>query len=126
MSSAVALLIASTLLIRTIVAMYTVHRGFDSTNVVTMRTLLTGPKHRKVQCGSRDHPQWARTYPLRTWRAERQRYMVLHTASGLRRYELRDSRAGALDADCRGRMVDRFPRILRRVQDPVEEGADIH
>ncbi len=46
-SAAVTLLIASTLLIRTIVAMYTVHRGFDTNHVVTMRTLLAGPKHRK-------------------------------------------------------------------------------
>ena len=44
---AVILLIGSALLIRTFLALYAVDRGFDTTNVVTMRMSLTGPRFLK-------------------------------------------------------------------------------
>jgi putative ABC transport system permease protein len=44
---AVILLVGSTLLIRTFVAMYAVNPGFDTKNVITMRMSLTGPKYLK-------------------------------------------------------------------------------
>jgi predicted permease len=43
----VILLVGSALLIRTFVALYSVDRGFETTNVVTMRMSLTGPKYLK-------------------------------------------------------------------------------
>ena len=42
---AVILLVGSALLIRTFTALYRVDRGFETRNVVTMRTLLAGPKY---------------------------------------------------------------------------------
>ncbi|MEO7142874.1 MAG: ADOP family duplicated permease, partial [Bryobacteraceae bacterium] len=44
---AVVLLAGSALLIRSFVALYAVDRGFETKNVVTMRTLLAGPKYSK-------------------------------------------------------------------------------
>jgi putative ABC transport system permease protein len=46
-SLAVILLVGSALLIRTFVALYSVDRGFETKNVVTMRMSLTGPKYLK-------------------------------------------------------------------------------
>ncbi|MEO8100095.1 MAG: ABC transporter permease [Acidobacteriota bacterium] len=42
---AVILLVGSSLLIRSFTTMYSVERGFETNNVVTMKVLLTGPKH---------------------------------------------------------------------------------
>jgi putative ABC transport system permease protein len=46
-SLAVILLVGSALLIRSFVALYKVDRGFETKNVITMRTSLTGPKYLK-------------------------------------------------------------------------------
>jgi predicted permease len=46
-SLAMILLIGSALLIRSFVALYKVDRGFETTNVISMRTSLTGPKYQK-------------------------------------------------------------------------------
>jgi predicted permease len=48
-SLAVILLVGSALLIRSFVALYKVNRGFETKNVIIMRTSLTGPKHLKSQ-----------------------------------------------------------------------------
>jgi len=45
---AVILLIGAALLIRSFVAIYSVDRGFATNGVITMRTLLTGPKYAKT------------------------------------------------------------------------------
>lgn len=47
MGMATILLVGSALLIRSFVALYNVHRGFETKNVVTMRTSLAGPKYLK-------------------------------------------------------------------------------
>ena len=44
---AVVLLVGSALLIRSFVALYTVHRGFDTNHVLTMRSLLASPRYSK-------------------------------------------------------------------------------
>jgi len=46
-SLAVVLLVGSALLIRTFVALYRVDRGFETKNVITLQTSLTGPKYMK-------------------------------------------------------------------------------
>jgi putative ABC transport system permease protein len=46
-SLALVLLVGSALLIRTFVALYKVDRGFETKNIVTMRTSLTGPRYAK-------------------------------------------------------------------------------
>lgn len=46
-SLAVVLLVGSALLIRTFVALYKVDRGFETKNVITLQTSLTGPKYLK-------------------------------------------------------------------------------
>ena len=48
-SLAVVLLVGSTLLIRTFVALYRVDPGFETRNVLTMRMLLAGPKYAKTR-----------------------------------------------------------------------------
>ncbi|HEY6346153.1 MAG TPA: ABC transporter permease [Bryobacteraceae bacterium] len=48
MSLAVILLVGSALLIRTFVALYAVDRGFDASNVVTMKMSLTGARFQKT------------------------------------------------------------------------------
>jgi putative ABC transport system permease protein len=45
---AVVLLVGAALLIRTFVALYSVDLGFDTSNVLTMRTLMTGEKYQKT------------------------------------------------------------------------------
>ncbi len=45
---AVVLLVGAALLIRTFVALYAVAPGFSANNVLTMRTLMTGPKFQKT------------------------------------------------------------------------------
>ncbi len=45
---AVILLVGSTLLVRTFVTLYSVDRGFDATNVITMRMKMTGAKFQKA------------------------------------------------------------------------------
>jgi predicted permease len=47
-SLAVVLLVGAALLIRTFVALYAVDPGFDPANVLSMRTLMTGPKYQKT------------------------------------------------------------------------------
>ncbi len=48
MALAVVLLVGSALLIRSFVALYRVDPGFDTTHVLTMNVLLTGPKYAKT------------------------------------------------------------------------------
>ncbi len=48
-SLAVVLLVGSVLLIRTFVALYAVDPGFETKNVITMRTSLTGPRYAQSQ-----------------------------------------------------------------------------
>lgn len=45
---AVVLLVGAALLIRTFVALYSVDRGFDTNNVLTMQTVMTGEKYQKT------------------------------------------------------------------------------
>jgi hypothetical protein len=51
-SLAVLLLVGSALLIRSFAALYRLDRGFDTKNVVTMRTSLTGPRYSKAAGGA--------------------------------------------------------------------------
>ncbi|MES1262303.1 MAG: ABC transporter permease [Acidobacteriota bacterium] len=48
-SLAVVLLVGAALLIRTFGALYAVERGFDTKNVITLRSLLAGPKYAKAR-----------------------------------------------------------------------------
>lgn len=63
---AVVLLIGAALLIRTFVALYAVNPGFDTNNVLTMRTLMSGAKYEKtagVAQAARDTVERIRAIP---------------------------------------------------------------
>ena len=63
---AVVLLVGAALLIRTFVALYAVDPGFDTKNVLTMQTLMTGPKYQttaRVVEAARDAVERMRAVP---------------------------------------------------------------